>query len=127
MSTIAPIPTGVELRTLSRTLVLTYESEGPYELTHEFLRVYTPSAEARGHGPGQEILQAGKQDVSVVRIEPIGNYALKFVFSDGHDTGIYSWDLLHEFCQHRDALWENYLLALEAQGLSRDPQSNSIS
>lgn len=109
-----PLPQSIALRTQSRTLVLTYD-EGDFELSHEFLRVYTPSAEARGHGPGQEILQLGKKDVSILKLEPVGNYALRLVFSDGHDTGIYSWDLLYNFALHRDQLWKNYLALVEAQ------------
>lgn len=112
-----PLPLSISLKTQSRTLLLSYE-EGDFELSHEFLRVFTPSAEARGHGPGQEVLQLDKQDVFVQRIEPVGNYAVRLVFSDGHDTGIYSWDLLHNFCTHRDALWENYLALVESHRAS---------
>ncbi|MBS1190645.1 MAG: hypothetical protein H6R10_2437 [Rhodocyclaceae bacterium] len=115
-----PIPTDIKLHKQSRTLELAYESGERFELSCEFLRVFTPSAEARGHGPGQETLQTGKRDVAIEGIEPVGTYAIKLVFSDGHDSGIYSWDLLHNLGVHRDELWQQYLQALEAQGLSRD-------
>jgi len=91
----------------------------------KFLRVFTPSAEARGHGPGQETLQTGKRDVTIERIEPVGTYALRFVFSDGHDSGLYSWDLLYNLGRHRDTLWQEYLGQIEAQGLSRDSDTTS--
>lgn len=115
------IPSGITLHKASRVLSLQYENGNKFDLPCEFLRVYTPSAEARGHGPGQEVLQVGKRDVSVDRIEPVGQYAICLVFSDGHDTGIYSWDLLYKFCLHYDELWANYLDAVERSGASRDP------
>ncbi len=120
-----PIPTDIRLNQKSRTLEVVYDTDGTFELSHEFLRVFTPSAEARGHGPGQETLQTGKRLVSIGRIEPVGTYALRFVFSDGHDTGLYSWDLLYQFCIHRDALWDEYLRLLEARGASRDIDTSS--
>jgi DUF971 family protein len=116
-----PIPTEIKLHQKSRILELAFENEGHFELTYEFLRVFTPSAEARGHGVGQETLQVGKRDVDIVCIEPVGNYAIKPVFSDGHDSGLYSWDVLHTLCIHRDELWQAYLDKLEEQGASRDP------
>lgn len=116
-----PIPTEIKLHQKSRILELAFENEGHFELTYEFLRVFTPSAEARGHGVGQETLQIGKREVDIVRIEPVGNYAIKPVFSDGHDSGLYSWDVLHTLCIHRDELWQAYLDKLEEQGASRDP------
>lgn len=115
-----PIPTDITLHKASRRLALSYPDGAVYELDCEFLRVYTPSAEARGHGPGQEVLQTGKRQVEIVGIEPVGTYALRLVFSDGHDTGLYSWDMLYNLAVHREELWNNYLQALEAQGLSRD-------
>lgn len=120
-----PIPTDIKLHQQSRILELVYESGERFELSCEFLRVYTPSAEARGHGPGQETLQTGKRDVTILAIEPVGNYALKLVFSDGHDSGIYSWDLLYNLGLHRDELWQEYLQQLEAQGHSRDIDTTS--
>jgi DUF971 family protein len=116
-----PIPTEIKLHQKSRILELAFEDGERFELTFEFLRVFTPSAEARGHGVGQETLQVGKLDVDIVSIEPVGNYAIKPVFSDGHDTGLYSWDVLHNLCIHRDELWQAYLEQLEKQGGSRDP------
>ena len=120
-----PIPTDIKLHQKSRFVELFYENGERYELDFEFLRVFTPSAEARGHGPGQEVLQTGKRNVEIERIEPIGNYALCFVFSDGHDSGLYSWDLLYNLGKHHDELWQDYLKQLEAQGLSRDVDSTS--
>lgn len=120
-----PIPNEIRLHQKSRCLELLYDDGESYSLEFEYLRVYTPSAEARGHGPGQEVLQTGKRDVLVERIEPVGTYALRFVFSDGHDSGLYSWDLLYNLGKHRDELWQNYLQEIEAQGLSRDIDTTS--
>lgn len=116
-----PIPTEIKLHQKSRFLELAFASGGRFELSCEFLRVFTPSAEARGHGPGQETLQVGKRDVNIERIEPVGNYALKLVFSDGHDSGLYSWDMLYNLGVHHDELWQTYLDQLTAAGASRDP------
>lgn len=110
----------ITLHQVSRTLSLQFEDSSTYELSCEFLRVFTPSAEARGHAPGQEVLQVGKREVGIERIEPVGQYAIRLVFSDGHDTGLYSWDLLHDFCIHRDVLWQAYLDKLAESGASRD-------
>jgi len=116
-----PVPTEIKLHQKSRILELVFENGDRFELTYEFLRVFTPSAEARGHGVGQETLQVGKRDVDILRIEPVGNYAIKPVFSDGHESGLYSWDILHTLCVHRDELWQAYLDKIEAAGASRDP------
>jgi DUF971 family protein len=116
-----PIPTEIKLHQKSRILEMAFESGERFELSYEFLRVFTPSAEARGHGPGQETLQVGKQDIAIERIEPVGNYAIKPVFSDGHDSGLYSWDMLYNLGVHRDELWQTYLDRLHAEGASRDP------
>lgn len=116
-----PIPTEIKLHQKSRILELAFASGDRFELTYEFLRVFTPSAEARGHGVGQETLQIGKRDVDILSIEPVGNYAIKPIFSDGHDSGLYSWDVLHTLCLHRDELWQAYLDKLENEGGSRDP------
>lgn len=116
-----PLPRDIILHQQSRTLELVYEGEERYVLPHEYLRVFTPSAEARGHGPGQEKLQVGKRDVSILQLEMAGQYALKPTFSDGHDSGLYSWDLLYNLAQHHEALWAEYLIQLERQGSSRDP------
>ena len=121
LSSNTPIPTEIKLHQKSRILELTFDDGGNFELSYEFLRVFTPSAEARGHGVGQETLQIGKRDVDILRVEPVGNYAIKPVFSDGHDTGLYSWDILHTLCINKDALWQAYLDQLEAEGASREP------
>ena len=120
-----PIPSEIKLHQKSRRLELIYESGETYSLDFEYLRVYTPSAEARGHGPGQETLQTGKRNVEIQRIEPVGTYAVRFVFSDGHDSGLYSWDLLYNLGKHRDTLWQEYLDQIEKQGLSRDFDTTS--
>ena len=120
-----PIPTDIKLHQKSRFVELIYESGDRHELDYEFLRVFTPSAEARGHGPGQETLQTGKRNVEIERVEPVGTYALRFVFSDGHDSGLYSWDLLYNLGKRRDELWQEYRKQIESQGLSRDIDSTS--
>lgn len=120
-----PIPSAITLHQKSRFVELTYENGERYELPFELLRVYTPSAEARGHGPGQEVLQTGKRDVLIERIEPVGTYALRLVFSDGHDSGLYSWDLLYNLGHHRTELWQEYLDQIEQRGLSRDIDTTS--
>jgi DUF971 family protein len=113
------IPTAITLHKTSRTLELAYGDDS-YELPFEFLRVLSPSAEVRGHGPGQETLQTGKRLVDIKGVEPVGHYAIRPVFSDGHDSGIYSWDLLFDFCLNRDRLWGDYLQKLEAAGFTRE-------
>lgn len=113
------IPTEITLHKASRTLELVYDDQS-YQLPFEFLRVLSPSAEVRGHGPGQETLQTGKRLVDIKGIEPVGHYAIRPVFSDGHDSGIYSWDMLHDFCVNRERLWEDYLQKLEAAGFTRE-------
>lgn len=120
-----PIPSGITLRKQSRVLELDYENGERFALDFEFLRVYTPSAEARGHGPGQETVQTGKRQVEIERVEPVGTYAVRLVFSDGHDSGLYTWDLLYNLGRHHDALWQNYLDRLAADGLSRDVDTTS--
>jgi DUF971 family protein len=115
------IPQSIKLHKQSRTLELGYEDGSNFELPCELLRVYSPSAEVRGHGPGQEVLQAGKKDVAITDIKAVGNYALQLVFDDGHDTGIYSWDYLLQLCQSRQEHWDNYLARLNDAGASRDP------
>lgn len=118
----APLPTGIELHRQSKLLELQYPNGEHYELSCEYLRVYSPSAEVRGHGEGQEKLQVGKINVTIKAIEPVGNYALQLIFSDGHDTGLYSWDYLYELCVNREAYWQDYLERLHAAGASRDPE-----
>lgn len=116
-----PIPTEITLHSQSKRLEIAFDDGSRYSLPFEFLRVYSPSAEVRGHGPGQETLQQGKRDVDIVDIQPVGNYAIKPVFSDGHDSGLYSWDYLHSIASHQEALWNAYLEALERAGGTRDP------
>lgn len=116
-----PIPESIVAHQASRILELAYPGDRRYRLSFEFLRVYSPSAEVQGHGPGQEVLQTGKRNVGIVRIEPVGNYAIKPVFSDGHESGLYSWEVLHRLCLQHDALWNTYLKRLEAAGARREP------
>ena len=113
------IPNAIKVKKVSHCLQLTY-GEQCYELPYEFLRVYSPSAEVRGHGVGNGVLQSGKKDVVLLRIEPAGNYALKLVFDDGHDSGLYDWSYLYHLCTHRDELWTDYLQRLQQAGKSRD-------
>lgn len=120
-----PIPSEIKLHQKSRRLELGYDNGESYLLDFEYLRVFTPSAEARGHGPGQETLQTGKRNVDIERIEPVGTYAVRLIFSDGHDSGLYSWDLLYNLGKHHDELWQEYLKQIEAQGLSRDIDTTS--
>lgn len=117
----APIPTRIVVHRKSRLLEIEFGQLGAHKLTFEFLRVYSPSAEVRGHGPGQEVLQVGKRDVAIEAIEPVGNYAIQPRFSDGHATGIYSWDYLLKLATEQQAMWEDYLKRMEAAGKSRDP------
>lgn len=114
------IPSEIKLHQKSGILELAYADGAHFELSCEYLRVFSPSAEARGHGPGQETLQVGKRNVTIQSIEPVGNYAIQPVFSDGHDTGIYSWDTLYNLAVHHDELWQTYLDNLAAAGASRD-------
>ena len=114
------VPTEIKLHQVSRILEISFDNGENFNLPCEYLRVYTPSAEALGHGSGQEILQVGKEKVSISDIKPIGNYAIKPVFSDGHDTGIYSWDLLYRLGVDYKTLWADYLQRLEAAGHQRN-------
>lgn len=114
-------PTEITVHSASRVLELAYDDGRRFRLAFEFLRVYSPSAEVRGHGPGQETLQVGKRDVLVTGVEPVGHYAIKPVFSDGHDSGIYAWDYLYELGENLEGLWAEYLEQIEAAGASRDP------
>ena len=116
-----PVPTEIKLHQTSRVLEIAYSDGRAFKLPYEFLRVYSPSAEVRGHGPGQETLQVGKRDVTIAEVEPVGHYAIQPRFSDGHDSGIFSWDYLYELGCEQDALWERYLAKLAAAGASRDP------
>ncbi|MFJ4288304.1 gamma-butyrobetaine hydroxylase-like domain-containing protein [Cupriavidus sp. NPDC089707] len=115
-----PHPTALTVHTQSRVLEVGFDNGRSFRLPFELLRVYSPSAEVQGHGPGQEILQTGKRDVGISAVEPVGNYAILIRFSDGHDTGIYSWELLYRLGDQQDALWQDYLERLEAAGVDRD-------
>jgi DUF971 family protein len=117
----APTPTEITLHQKSRVLEISFSDGSRFELPYEFLRVYSPSAEVRGHGPGQEVLQAGKKDVDILSLDPVGSYAVQPRFSDGHATGIYSWDYLHELGVNRESLWRDYLERLKAAGARREP------
>jgi len=117
-----PTLTGIELHRQSKTLELHYAGGKQYTLSCEYLRVYSPSAEVRGHGPGQETLQTGKINVTITEIKPVGNYAVQLVFSDGHDTGIYSWPYLYELCVKQTENWDDYLRRLHDAGATRDPE-----
>ncbi len=117
-----PRPTEIKLHQKSRILEIAFDDGSRFSLPCEYLRVFSPSAEVRGHGPGQEVLQVGKRDVEIKEIEPVGNYAVKLAFSDGHDTGLYSWEYLHELGEKQESSWKSYLARLEAAGASRDPK-----
>lgn len=121
----SPRPTDIKLHQASRKLEITFDDGTSCMLSCEFLRVYSPSAEVRGHGPGQEVLQVGKEDVNIVGIEPVGNYAVKLTFSDGHNTGLYSWDYLYDLALNYEALWVDYLGRLAAAGVQRKEQHES--
>jgi DUF971 family protein len=115
-------PVEITLHSASRQLELRYADGREVRFSHEFLRVFSPSAEVRGHSPGQETLQIGKKDISLIRLEPIGHYALRLIFSDGHDSGLYSWAYLAELAAHQETLWQDYLARLHAVGGSREAQ-----
>ena len=103
-------------------LQLTFDDDAEFALSAEFLRVFSPSAEVRGHGPGQETLQAGKSSVAITRIDPVGHYAVQITFDDGHDSGLYSWRYLRDLAERQDHYWHSYLKKLAAEGKSRDPE-----
>ena len=115
-----PLPTELTLHQRSRELEISFSDGSNFRLPFEFLRVYSPSAEVQGHGPGQEVLQTGKRDVEIVSLEPVGNYAVQPSFSDGHDTGIFSWDYLYFLGSQQDELWQKYESRLVEAGMSRD-------
>ena len=114
-----PIPDELRLCNGGRVLRIVYPNMETVELSAEFLRVSSPSAEVRGHGQGNEVLQVDKEDVAITGIEPVGNYAVKLIFSDGHNSGLYSWDILHEFTHNHKALWASYLQRLRTAGHTR--------
>lgn len=115
-----PHPTDIILHQASRVLEVAFDDGKRFSMPCEYLRVYSPSAEVRGHGPGQEVLQVGKKDVGISAIEPVGSYAVKLVFSDGHNTGLYAWDYLHELGSKQQEWWNQYLARLAQAGASRD-------
>jgi len=116
-----PIPTEIKLHQASRVMELSFADGTIFRMPYEYLRVYSPSAEVRGHGPGQETLQVGKREVTIAEVEPVGHYAIRPRFSDGHDTGIYSWEYLNDLGTRQEELWQRYLARLAAAGASRDP------
>jgi DUF971 family protein len=120
MDRTTPRPTEIKLHQTSRILEVTFDDGKQYRLPCEYLRVYSPSAEVRGHGPGQEVLQVGKREIGISAVEPVGVYAVKLTFTDGHDTGIFSWDYLYDLGLRQDANWKTYLARLEQAGKSRD-------
>jgi DUF971 family protein len=113
-----PHPLSLTLRTRSRVLAVAFSDGSQFDLPFEYLRVYSPSAEVRGHGPGQETLQIGKHNVVITKIEPVGNYAVRLVFDDGHDTGLYTWAYLHELGHEHQQKWQKYLDRLKELGIS---------
>src|SRR5262245_1272168 len=112
--------TEIKLHQKSRLLEVAFSDGRSFRLPSEFLRVYSPSAEVRGHGPGQEVLQTGKREVEMKSLEPVGSYAVQPLFSDGHGTGIYSWEYLYELGENQERMWREYLDKLAAAGASRD-------
>ena len=115
-----PTPTALTVHQQSRVLEIAFSDGAQFRLPFELLRVYSPSAEVQGHGPGQEVLQTGKREVEITDLEPVGNYGVKPVFSDGHDTGIYSWDYLYFLGAQQAQLWEDYTRRLQEAGVDRD-------
>ncbi|MBQ0718899.1 MAG: DUF971 domain-containing protein [Gammaproteobacteria bacterium] len=119
-------PTSVKLHKKAGCLELAYSDGSSFTLSGEFLRVHSPSAEVRGHGPGEEVLQQGKKDVKVSALEAAGHYALLIHFDDEHNTGIYSWSYLRELCDQQAEYWQEYLRKLNEAGLSRDPEEQAL-
>jgi DUF971 family protein len=120
-----PRPTDITLHAASRVLEVTFDDGRSFRLPFEYLRVFSPSAEVRGHGPGQETLQVGKRDVTIATLEPVGYYAVQPRFSDGHSSGIYSWAYLYELGENHETWWADYLAKLQAAGASRDPDDEA--
>jgi DUF971 family protein len=116
-----PNPVDIKLHQVSKLLEIKFDNNTECQLSCEFLRVYSPSAEVKGHGAGQEVLQVGKENVNITSIEPVGNYAIKLFFTDGHDTGLYSWDYLYHLAENYEALWLEYIGQLDAAGHKRNP------
>ena len=120
LQTGAPTPTALTVHSQSRILEIAFSDGAQFRIPFELMRIYSPSAEVQGHGPGQEILQTGKREVNVVELEPIGNYAVKPVFSDGHESGLFTWDYLYHLGADQTQLWADYERRLQAAGLARD-------
>ena len=116
----SPTPQSITVHEQSRVLEVAFSDGAAFRIPFELMRVYSPSAEVQGHGPGQEVLQTGKRNVTLVNLEPVGNYAVKPTFSDGHDSGIFSWTLLYEMGQNQAGLWAEYEFRLKAEGGDRD-------
>ena len=116
----SPTPTALTVHNQSRVLEIVFSDGKEFKIPFELMRVYSPSAEVQGHGPGQEVLQTGKRDINLVELEPIGNYAVKPVFSDGHESGIFSWDYLYYLGNEQSRLWDDYHRRLQAAGADRD-------
>ncbi len=116
----APAPQDITVHSQSRVLEISFADGAQFRIPFELMRVYSPSAEVAGHGPGQEVLQTGKREVTLTALEPVGNYAIQPSFSDGHDTGIYSWDYLYFLGSQQDKLWADYNARLAAAGVDRD-------
>ncbi len=123
LSPTTPIPTEIKLHKQSKLLEIAFNDGQRFKLPFEYLRVFSPSAEVRGHGPGQEVLQVGKKYVDITNIEPVGQYAVCLFFDDGHHTGIYSWDYFYDLGVNQERYWQAYLARLEAAGESREPKS----
>lgn len=121
-----PTPTRIVVHTQSRVLEIAFSDGAAFRLPFELLRVYSPSAEVRGHGPGQEVLQVGKREVGIAAVEPVGHYAIQPHFDDGHSTGIFSWDYLHWLGTNQERVWQEYLDRLQAAGASRDPANGPV-
>ena len=115
-----PQPTEITVHQQSRALQVSFANGDEFRIPFELMRVYSPSAEVQGHGPGQEVLQTGKREVELTALEPVGNYAVQPTFSDGHNTGIFSWDYLHFLGSQQPALWKQYEERLQAAGANRD-------
>jgi DUF971 family protein len=115
-----PTPLDITVHNQSRVQEVSYSDGAKFRIPFELMRVYSPSAEVQGHGPGQEVLQTGKRDVELTALEPVGNYAVQPYFSDGHDTGIFSWDYLYFLGSEQDRLWADYEARLKAEGMDRD-------
>ena len=120
-----PHPTEIKLHQKSKILDITFSDGKKFQFSCEFLRVHSPSAEVSGHGPGQEVLQTGKKMVNIRKIEPVGNYAIQLNFTDGHNTGLYSWDLLYNYGLNQDKIWQRYLQRMGEAGANREPDTKS--